>query len=166
MRHAGTRSRSRGFTYLGLLFAVTLLGFALATAGTLWSVAARRDREARLLWVGAQYQRAIASYYRSGPAGARQLPPSLEDLLEDHRGPTLQRHLRRLYPDPMTNRNDWTIERSAEGRITGVRSSAQGKPMMQAGFAPESSALEGAECYCDWSFVFVPHLGVPTQEKQ
>ena len=155
------RDRSRGFTYLGLLFAVTLLGMALATAGTLWSVAARRDREARLLWVGMQYQHAIAAYYRSGPTGIRQLPPSFEDLLEDRRGPALQRHLRRLYPDPVSGRNDWIVERSVEGLITGVRSSAQGRPLKQAGFPPELAALEAAECYCDWAFVFVPHMGAP-----
>ncbi len=165
MGTTGTRSASRGFTYLGLLFAIALLGLALATAGTLWSVGARREREARLLWVGAQYQRAIAAYYRSGPAGVRQWPSTLEDLLEDRRGPTLLRHLRRLYADPMTGRNDWTLERAAEGGIVGVRSSAQGRPMKRAGFVPELAALEGAECYCDWSFVVVPHMGAPAVQS-
>ena len=33
--------------------------------------------------------------------------------------------------------------------------------MKRAGFEPELSALEGAECYCDWAFVAVPHVGVP-----
>jgi len=154
-----SRQGSRGFAYLGVLFAIVILGFALATAGTLWSVSARRDREALLLWTGGQYQRAIASYYLKGPGGVRQFPPSLEDLLEDRRGPVLLRHLRRLYPDPMTGSADWNLERLADGSIQGVRSTGQGRPIKQAGFRPEQAAFEGAECYCDWVFVYVPPRG-------
>lgn len=156
-RHQSLQSRwsSRGFTYLGILFAVVVLGFALATAGTLWSVAARRDREALLLWTGRQYQRAIASYYLKGPGGVRRYPQSLEELLEDRRGPILLRHLRVLYPDPMTGNADWDLQRLADGSITGVRSTAQGRPIKQAGFRPEQAAFEGSGCYCDWAFVYV-----------
>jgi type II secretory pathway pseudopilin PulG len=155
-RRRSARPVSGGFTYLGLLFAIVMLGFALSAAGTLWSVGARRDREAQLLWVGNQYRHAIASYYLKGPVGLRQFPPSLEDLLEDRRGPVLLRHLRRLYPDPMTGTANWDLERLADGSIAGVRSAAQGRPIKQAGFGPELAAFEGAACYCDWSFSFVP----------
>jgi len=153
---SSARNGSGGFTYLGLLFAIAVLGFALASAGVLWSIAARRDREAQLLWVGGQYQQAIASYYLKGPAGLRQLPPSLADLLEDRRGPVLIRHLRKLYADPMTGQADWELERSAEGSIVGVRSRALGRPIKQAGFRPGQEAFVGAACYCEWPFAFVP----------
>jgi type II secretory pathway pseudopilin PulG len=153
------RQRAGGFTYLGLLFAVVLLGLAVATAGTLWTVTARRDREAQLLWTGSQYQRAIESYFLRGPAGDRQFPATLDDLLEDRRGPVMLRHLRRLYPDPITGSSDWDLDRMADGSIFGVRSAAQGRPLKQGGFRPEHAPFEGAECYCDWVFDFVPPPG-------
>jgi type II secretory pathway pseudopilin PulG len=152
------RRRSRGFTYLGILFAVVILGFALATAGTLWTVSARRDREALLLWTGSQYQRAIASYYLKGPGGLHQYPQSLEALLEDSRGPVLLRHLRRRYPDPMAGGADWSLNRLADGSIIGVSSTSDARPIKQAGFRPEHSAFEGAACYCGWAFVYLPAL--------
>ena len=89
-----------GFTYIGLLFAIAILGFAMAAVGTMWSTAAKRDREQQLLWTGAQFRRAIASYYTNGPPGVREFPRDLADLLEDRRGPVIRRHLRRLYVDP------------------------------------------------------------------
>lgn len=152
------RRHSGGFTYLGLLFAVVLLGLALSATGTLWSMTARRDREARLLWTGDQYRHAIEHYYLKGPGGTHQYPRELEDLLEDRRGSVLTRHLRRLYPDPMTGA-DWELDRLADGAIVGVRSTAQGRPMKQAGFGDALAAFEGAECYCDWVFDYVPQRG-------
>ena len=152
------RQGSAGFTYLGLLFAIVVLGFALAAAGTLWSMNAQRDREAQLLWVGNQYRQAIASYYLKGPPGVLQYPQSLADLIEDTRGPIPKRHLRRLYPDPMTGRPDWNLEHLGDGSVFGVRSTAEGRPLKQAGFGPGLAAFEGAECYCDWAFVYLPSL--------
>ncbi|HET9693248.1 MAG TPA: type II secretion system protein [Steroidobacteraceae bacterium] len=151
------RPFSGGFTYVGLLFAVTILGFALAMSGEVYRTSARRDRESQLLWVGGQYQQALRSYYLNGPLGLHQFPASLEDLLEDRRGPTLTRHLRRLYPDPMTGLVDWNLERAADGSIIGVRSKAVGRPFKQAGFAAEQESFASAECYCDWGFIYMPH---------
>jgi type II secretory pathway pseudopilin PulG len=153
-----SRSRSGGFTYLGILFAVAVLGFALSAAGTLWTVSARREREAQLLWVGAQYQHAVARYYHSGPPGLQQYPQSIDDLLEDRRGPVLMRHLRSRYPDPMTGAADWILDRLPDGSILGVRSASQARPIKQAGFNPEQAAFAEAACYCDWAFVYLPAL--------
>ena len=101
-RWGGARRSSEGFTYAGILFAVVVLGLALSTAGTVWSAASQRQREAELLWVGTQYMRAIESYYVHAPSGIRHYPRSLGELVEDRRGAVMRRHLRRLYPDPMT----------------------------------------------------------------
>ena len=65
--------RSGGFTYLGVLFALALLGMSLAAAGSVWTIESRRAREAELLWTGNQFRNAISSYVRSAPGGARQL---------------------------------------------------------------------------------------------
>lgn len=135
-----------------------ILGLMLGLAGTLWSTADRREREARLLWTGDQYRRAIASYLLHGPAGMRQYPQSIDDLLVDRRGPVLQRHLRRNYPDPMTGQVDWQLEQLADGSIIGVRSASHGRPIKQSGFKQEHAAFESAGCYCEWLFVYLPQL--------
>jgi type II secretory pathway pseudopilin PulG len=145
-----------GFTYLGVLLATTLLGLALAGAGTVWSTAARREREAQLLWAGLQFERAIASYYLRGAGGVRQLPRSLEELLEDRRGPAVQRHLRRIYEDPMTGRTDWELLHASDGGIKGVRSRSTKQPLKQRNFPPGHEYLQDASCYCDWLFEFTP----------
>jgi len=160
------RRGAAGFTYLGVLFAVAVLGMALAMAGTLWSISDRREREARLLWTGDQYRQAIASYFLSGPAGVRQYPQSLDDLIEDHRGPVLQRHLRRQYPDPMTGQSDWQLERLGDGAIIGVRSASTDRPIKQAGFREEDTAFESASCYCDWVFAYLPQLRMRDSDGQ
>jgi type II secretory pathway pseudopilin PulG len=151
-----SRHHSKGFTYAGILFAILILGLALGMAGTLWSIADRRDREARLLWTGDQYQQAIKSYFVSGPAGVKQYPQSIEDLLEDQRGPVLRRHLRREYADPITGKGDWQLERLGDGSIIGLRSASTRHPIKQAGFRPEHAAFVSATCYCDWLFAYQP----------
>jgi type II secretory pathway pseudopilin PulG len=132
---------------------VAILGVMLAAAGTVWSTAAQRDREAELLFVGEAYRAAIESYYRNGSA-AGQLPRELQDLVEDRRSIVLRRHLRRLYDDPITGHLDWAIVRTADGGILGVHSSSQGVPLKKANFAAGEQDFADAECYCDWQFVF------------
>jgi len=144
--------RQRGFTYLGLLFLVVLMGTALAGAGQLWSTASQRARERELLWVGSQYAQALRSYYRSS-TGLAQYPARLEDLLEDKRGPSMRRHLRRLYPDPITGSLDWGLMLSSDGRISGVYSRSERRPLKVAGFAPQWADFAGSTSYASWQFV-------------
>jgi type II secretory pathway pseudopilin PulG len=151
---SGTR-RQAGFTYLGILLAVAILGVMLAAAGTVWTTAARRDREVELLFVGEAYRAAIESYYRHGSA-AGQLPRELADLVEDRGALVLKRHLRRLYVDPMTGRLDWEIVRTPDGGILGIHSSSHGVPLKRANFPPGESEFADAGCYCNWQFVFNP----------
>lgn len=149
------RSRGHGFTYLALLLAVAFLGIGLAAIGTVWATVAQREREAQLLFAGDAYRAAIDSYYSSGPV-AHQLPRDLGDLVEDHRGPLLRRHLRRLYPDPMTGRVDWELIRDPDGGIMGLNSTSTRAPFKRRNFEPEDAQFETAERYCDWKFVFSP----------
>jgi len=155
---------SRGFTYIGLLFAIAILGFAMAATGTVWSTSAKRDREQQLLWTGDQYRRAIGSYYTNGPPGMREFPRNLVDLVDDHRGPVVRHHLRRLYPDPVTGKFDWQILQLPDSSIIGVASNSTQEPLKLAGFADVDSTFENASCYCDWRFVYLPALGrvIPT----
>jgi type II secretory pathway pseudopilin PulG len=146
------RSRSQhGFTYIGLLIAVAIIGISLAAVGVIWTTQARRDREVQLLFVGNQYRQAIARYLQAGGL----YPRSLDDLVEDKRVPVPRRFLRRLYPDPMTGTADWELIQDADGGIMGVASSSQQKPIKVAGFRLVDAAFENAECYCSWKFIYV-----------
>jgi type II secretory pathway pseudopilin PulG len=145
------RGAQSGFTYLGLLFAVAILGITLATVGVVWSTQMQREREAQLLWVGDQYRAAIARYRASGG----QFPQALADLVEDPRFPVPKRHLRRLYRDPMTGQVDWQLIMAPGGTgIIGVASNSQAVPIKQTNFAAADAAFDHAQCYCDWKFMF------------
>ncbi|MEA3142050.1 MAG: hypothetical protein QOK23_4219 [Gammaproteobacteria bacterium] len=146
---------SAGFTYIGLLLAVVLLGLALSAVGTVWHTMAQREREKELLFIGHEIQAAIAAYYQAG----RQFPQELSDLVEDKRWPEPRHFLRRLYADPMTGQADWTEIRTDSVGITGVASSSSAAPIKKSGFLPDDEAFADAETYQDWKFVYVPSFG-------
>jgi type II secretory pathway pseudopilin PulG len=166
MHPASHRSRdpanAAGFTYVGLLIAVVILGVALSAVGTVWRTQAQREREQELLFIGREFQAAIAAYSHAG--GGRQLPTDINDLLEDKRWPEPRHYLRRLYADPMTGAADWTIlQADSLGMagvtgIVGVASSSQAEPLKKAGFAAGEEAFKDAACYCDWKFAYVPRI--------
>lgn len=141
-----------GFTYLGVLFLIVLMGLGLAGTGQLWSLASQRAKERELLWVGNQYAQALRSYYRSSP-GVPLYPARLEELLKDPRFPQVRRHLRKLYPDPVTGSLDWGLIRSIDGRIAGVYSRSTQRPLKQARFPPQWAEFERMGSYADWRFV-------------
>ncbi|MDD5391042.1 MAG: type II secretion system protein [Gallionellaceae bacterium] len=141
-----------GFTLLGLLFLVTVLGLLLAAVGTTWSMRSQREKEAELLFIGDQYRRALASYYRLGPSPDKHYPKKLSDLTRDPRFPSTVRHLRRQWPDPITG-GDWALLRDEEGGIKGVHSPSSATPIKDTGFSRENAAFEGSRQYADWQFV-------------
>lgn len=141
-----------GFTYLGVLLLIAVSSVALAASGTLWSSVAQREHERQLLWVGGQYAQALRSYYRASP-GLAQYPQELTDLLVDNRFPEARRHIRRLYPDPITGSDEWGVLRAIDGRITGVHSRSDATPFKRSGFDSQWSGFEGLEHYSDWQFV-------------
>jgi type II secretory pathway pseudopilin PulG len=146
-----------GFTYIGLLIAVVILGIALSAVGTVWRTQAQREREQELLFIGRDFRAAIAAYHRAN-GGGRQYPQEINDLLEDKRWPEARHYLRRLYVDPMTGAQDWTILRIDALGIVGIVSSSQEVPLKKAGFPPEEAEFADATCYCDWKFKYVPSI--------
>jgi len=56
------RRRAGGFTYVGLLALIVLIGLMLAAAGEVAATAAQRERETQPLWVGHEYSAAIGRY--------------------------------------------------------------------------------------------------------
>ncbi len=153
---SGRRSRrgQGGFTYLGLLVLVALIGVLLAAAGEVASTAARREREAELLWVGHEYRAAIGRYVRL----RRAYPQALEDLLGSAPDAPLQVHyIRQLYRDPMTNAVDWVLVPAPGGvGFMGVRSSSTRAPIKTGNFDEEDKGFADAKGYGDWLFVFQP----------
>jgi type II secretory pathway pseudopilin PulG len=144
--------QQQGFTYMSALLLILMMGTALAAVGQVWSTVGKREREQQLIWVGTQYAQALRSYYRSG-TGVAQYPESLDELLEDHRFPSIQRHLRRLYPDPMTGSTTWGLTRSIDNRITGVYSLSTQTPLKVANFPTQWQEFENMTSYADWRFV-------------
>ena len=151
-------TRQRGFTYLTILFMVAIMSVGLALAGEVWNTSAMREKEAELLHVGNEYRKAIERYYLSG---ARQYPKNLADLVKDPRQPGTVRHLRRLYPDPITGKEEWGLVKSADGGFAGVYSLSEAAPLKAAGFAVRDAAFEGKAKYAEWQFVYAPAAAPP-----
>lgn len=139
---------------LGLLIVLTLSGIALMAAVDVWTLQRQREREEQLIFVGNEYRQAILRYYFSAPSGSpRMLPSSLESLLEDDRYPNPVRHLRRLYPDPITGDSDWGVVHAGD-RLAGVFSLSEAQPIKQAGFPSVYENFTGTSSYREWIFAF------------
>jgi len=150
---------AHGFTYLGLMVVLALMALTAAAAATLWSVAERRERESELLFVGRAYRSALQRYLAASPHGPNDPPPAypatLEPLLRDPRFVVPVRHLRQLYPDPLTGQPRWALVRDVRGGIVGIHSLSGAVPIKRAGFGPGED-LGGAKTYRDWVFSVQP----------
>lgn len=167
----GSRNQA-GFTYIGLLMVVVFFGLASVGAARLLAATERAEREAELLFIGHQYRQAIRSYLQAGQR-AGQYPTTLEDLLLDRRYPTVRRHLRKVFIDPITGNADWGLVPAPEGGIMGVHSLSEREPLKLANFETEDGDMaamiqarqaQGAVeafgrapySYRDWRFVYRP----------
>jgi type II secretory pathway pseudopilin PulG len=144
-----------GFTYLTVMFVIAILLGGLAIVGETWETSARREKEAELLFIGNQYRRAIGLYYTSTPGVVKRYPRTLEDLIKDPRQPNTQRHIRKLFPDPLTGK-EWMVIKGADGGVQGVYSPSEQAPLKIAGFRVRDASLEGAQKYSDWKFIHTP----------
>ena len=102
-----------------LLVTVAVIAGASAAAASLGLRMERAGVERELAWTERQYAAAIASY-AAATSGGQEGPRTIEALLLDDRQPGIVRHLRRAYPDPVTQRNDWRVFRDPSGRIAAV----------------------------------------------
>jgi type II secretory pathway pseudopilin PulG len=150
--------RAGGFAYLTILFIVAIMMGGLAVIGQVWHTAALREREAELLQVGNEYRKAIERYYLAGP---RQYPRNLTDLVKDPRQPGTVRHLRRIYPDPITGGAEWGLVKAPDGGFAGVYSLSEEIPLKTAGFAVRDAGFEGKSKYSDWQFIYAPQAVTP-----
>jgi type II secretory pathway pseudopilin PulG len=154
-------ARQQGFTYLGLLFIIALMGATLALTGVTWHAAQKREKERQLLFVGNQFRQAIAAYYNRSPGNVKQYPGTLGDLLKDPRQLVPQRYLRRVYPDPVTGKGEWGLVKTRDNRIMGVFSLSGDVPVKQSNFRGADKEFEGKMRYTEWRFIYNPPQATP-----
>ena len=152
--HAGTRAQG-GFAYLFVLLFMALFGAISAGIVAAGSNLSQRAAEEELLFTGTQFRNAIRSYYEAG-AGGRRFALTFEELLRDPRIPGVRRHLRRVYPDPLTGTADWGIMQAPGGGIMGVYSKSAAKPLKVDLFPQEYQGFANKEKYSEWVFAYVP----------
>ncbi len=154
-------TRQHGFTLVAVLAALFLLALASQKVMGVVSQQAQREREAELLRIGAAYQAAIGAYHDQSPGSVKRWPPTLEALLDDRRFVTLQRHLRRLYVDPVTRTHTWGLVPAPDGTgIAGVYSLSEERPIRAGGTDLARLGLAEARRYSDWKFVHRPSAEV------
>ena len=146
--------RQRGFTYLGLIIGVAILGLVGAAGLKMGSLLQRQAAEQELLDIGAQFVDALQSYAGATPAGQPQQPPTLAALLRDPRFPQVRRHLRKLYVDPITGRAEWGLlyQPGSQG-IIGVHSLSSSAPLKVGNFDARFTGFEGRSRLSEWQFV-------------
>ena len=144
---------AHGFAYLSLLIFLALMGFVSAMAVQVGSLVHRRAAEQALLDVGLEFARALSSYSDQTPAGMNDQPLSLQELLLDTRQTNQVRHLRKIYPDPMTGSTEWGLEIDPDTRrIMGVFSLSTQKPIKVGNFPPGLDTLVKKEFINEWVF--------------
>lgn len=148
IRMPSNRLRSTGFTYIGVLVVIVIMGAALGATAKVWHTVYQREKERELLFVGDQFRQAIGLYYRVG----KKYPVSLEDLLKDPRQPSIQRYLRKIYHDPITGKVEWGLTLGPRGEIIGVHSLSEEIPIKISGFSAVNRDFNGAKKYADWIF--------------
>ncbi len=148
------RSRQAGFTYLGLIVFVFIIGMVGAATLKVEALLRRAQLEQELLETGAQFSAALNSYAAATPRGQPRAPLSLDDLLRDKRFPNPRRHLRKVFIDPVTGKPEWGLVRAGEaGPILGVHSLSQAAPLKQANFDMRFAGFENREHLAQWRFM-------------
>jgi type II secretory pathway pseudopilin PulG len=148
----------RGFTYLWVLLLVMIMGLGLTVASDLYATSVQRDKEKELLAIGRQFRTAIGRYHDLQRLnGKPDYPASLEDLLRDNRLPGMQRHLRKIFVDPMTGKAEWRLLLIG-GKIAGVHSLSDKTPIKQDHFEADDSSFRGKQKYSEWVFSYPSDL--------
>ncbi|HLY97343.1 MAG TPA: type II secretion system protein [Sideroxyarcus sp.] len=135
---------------------IFVMGVVLASAGEVWHLAAKREKEQELLFVDNQFRQAIKLYYEHTPPQALRYPVRLEDLLADPRYPSTQRYLRKIYADPISGSTKWGVVKGPAGEILGVHSLSTAEPVKKSNFSIVDKNFENKTKYTDWVFMYAP----------
>jgi type II secretory pathway pseudopilin PulG len=155
--------------------AVVIIGIMVGAAAQSWTTFMKREREEELIFRGTQYMNAIKLWYNHDPGTGKAtykkpqpgmpqpalMEPSasgrplrnLEDLLWDPYSPNPTPFIRRLYKDPMTNK-DFVAILDANQAIIGVRSTSEDEPIKKGNFPDELQELNDKMSYKEWAFVY------------
>ena len=156
MQAGKTVNQNAGFILIGMLVLMMVAGYALAEVSAKWSDVVKREREQELLKVGDTIRKAIGSYYNQTPGVVKQYPPNLEALLKDDRFPVPRRYLRKIYVDPITQRDGWGILEAPSGGVMGVYSLSDQAPFKRKNFRPIYKGFENQKFYGEWYFTYIP----------
>lgn len=147
-------SHGSGFTYLSLLILVATIGIVTASTLQIGAALQRRAAEEELIEIGTEFRDALISYSNATPAGQKRTPSSLQDLLKDPRYQSPRRHLRKLYIDPITGKDEWGVVELGEGTgIIGIHSLSDAQPIKIGNFDAAFQDFEGKLSYRDWKFM-------------
>ncbi|WP_306391103.1 type II secretion system protein [Telluria beijingensis] len=146
--------RQAGFTYLGLIVFVAIVGLVGAATLKVGSLLQRAAAEEELLEIGAAFSAALDSYAAATPRGASPYPPSMAELLKDPRSPAVRRHLRKVFIDPLTGKAEWGIVYLGGGEtgIVAFHSLSQARPLKIANFDSRFKGLDNKEKISEWRF--------------
>lgn len=147
---------NKGFALLAVLTMVIIMGISLGAVGLSWRIIKQREREEELLFRGSQIRDAIKRWYALKSVDQAAMPlRDLKDLLKDPRTPQTVRYLRRLYTDPMTDK-EWELINDPSKGIQGVASTSQETPLKTDGFPEDLKDFTGKGRYSEWRFVYTP----------
>lgn len=143
-----------GAAYLVVLFLIAAIAISLSVVSQHDATIQLREKERDWLFIGQQYQQAIQSYYEKSPDGIKKLPTTLEELLLDKRFLQPVRHLRKLYPDPLTG-GEWMIIRDEGNFIVGVYSASQIE-ILSKNLVKDFASEEAVQSHADVKFIVKP----------
>jgi type II secretory pathway pseudopilin PulG len=148
-----TARQQAGFTYVGLVVFVAILGLVGAATLKVDGLLRRAAAEQELLEIGAAYSAALRSYAAATPRGSTPVPPTLQDLLKDPRFPGTRRHLRKLFVDPVTGGAEWGIVYLGDKTgVLAIHSLSQARPLKVANFDARFVGFENREHLSEWKF--------------
>lgn len=159
--------REDGFTYLGLMIALAVIGVAAAGTLQLGAVMQRRAAEEQLLDIGTEFRAALKAYGDNSPAGTPRSPRALQDLVRDPRYANPKRYLRKVYADPLAGGTKWGLVLTPDGTgILGVYSLSTEKPIKVANFPQAYQSFTNQTSYRKWIFTPAQLAPVPPPQPQ
>jgi len=163
-------SADGGFTYLGLMVLVTIIGLVGAATLKADALLRRAAAENELLETGAAFGDALKRYADATPRGQPPYPPTLQELLKDPRVPGVRRHLRKIFVDPVTGKAEWGVvwvDPGSQRGVLAVYSLSQAKPLKQANFDSRFPNFETRQHLSEWKFAALGQgVGQPGQPGQ
>ncbi len=168
MRRRAFAQGEGGFTYVGLIVLVAVIGLVGAATLKVDALLRRAAAEEELLEIGAAFSQALKSYAEATPRGQPTYPPSLQELLKDPRSPAIRRHLRKIFVDPMTGKAEWGIVHAgSDTGVLAVYSLSKAKPLKVANFDGRFANLENRQHISEWKFAALGQgVGQPGQPGQ